>query len=345
MWVYTSITKNYLPKARVLATSLKRHNPGWRICVILCDTPPDGFDLSAEPFDDLLRLDQLGVDNWKAWAFGHDVVELCTAVKGFAAQALAKNGRGDRILYLDPDIMVFASLEPLARLLDDHDVLLAPHLLTPESDAEAVVANEICTLQHGVYNLGFLGVKTQGQGRRFIDWWAARLKDHCVADVARGLFTDQRWIDLAPAFFDKAHILRDKGCNVATWNIHHRRIARNRDGLLEAGGDILRFYHFTGYDSGDGRGVLLKYASDQPEALELWDAYGKELAANGHGDPALNHFAYGLFSNGKPIDKALRRLYRARKDLQEAFPDPFEVRKWSLFSWWQEEQKARSALN
>ena len=69
MLVYTSITKNYLPKARVLATSLKRHNPGWRLCVILCDTPPDGFDLRSEPFDDLLtsrsarhpRMESLGV--------------------------------------------------------------------------------------------------------------------------------------------------------------------------------------------------------------------------------------------------------------------------------------------
>jgi hypothetical protein len=339
MLVYTSITKNYLPKARVLSRSLKRHNPGWRLCVILCDTPPENFDLRREPFDDLLTLAELGVPNWKSWAFGHNVVELCTAVKGVAAQRLAGRGGEDRLIYLDPDIMVFSSLEPLAELLERHQILLTPHLLEPETDAGAVIDNEICTLRHGVYNLGFVGVRTIGEGRRFIDWWAARLAAHCVADPANGLFTDQRWVDLAPGFFDGVHVLRDKGCNVATWNLHHRVLAKNAAGVLEAGGETLRFYHFTGFDSGDGRGVLLKYAADQIEAHLLWDGYAKELRANGHGEAALNHFAYGCFDNGVPIDAALRRAYRMRRDLQEAFPDPFRTGKWSLQSWWREEQR------
>lgn len=161
------------------------------------------------------------------------------------------------------------------------------------------------------------------------------------ADPARGLFTDQRWIDLAPAFFEEVHVVRDRGCNVATWNIHHRPLKRNATGALEAGGDLLRFYHFTGYDSGDGQGVLLKYASDQMEAHELWAHYGRELRAAGHGDPTLDHFAYGCFASGDPIDRDLRRLYRSRKDLQESFPDPFEVKKWSLHSWWREEKRGR----
>lgn len=340
MLVYTSITKNYLPKARVLAKSLKRHNPDWRLHVVLCDTLPAGFDLELEPFDGIVPLEALGIANWKAWAFGHDVVELCTAVKGFAAQTLVGSGMWDRIMYLDPDIKVFASLEPLARLLDKHQILLTPHLLEPETTREAILDNEISALQHGIYNLGFFAARLDGQGRRFIDWWAARLNDHCVADIPSGLFTDQRWIDLAPAFFDRLHIVRDKGCNVATWNIHHRPLARNSEGNLEAGGDLLRFYHFTGHDSGDGRGVLLKYAVDQPEAIDLWDAYASDLAQNGHRDPSLDHFAFGRFANGEPIDKRLRRIYRARQDLQESFPDPFETRKWSLYSWWREELRA-----
>ena len=37
-----------------------------------------------------------------------------------------------------------------------------------------------------------------GQGRRFIDWWADRLRQFCYDEVPNGLFTDQRWVDLAP---------------------------------------------------------------------------------------------------------------------------------------------------
>ncbi len=339
MLVYTSITKNYLPKARVLARSLKLHNPGWQLHVILCDTLPENFDPLIEPFDSVWTLDRLGIPNWKSWAFGHTLVELCTAVKGTAAKTLADAFGTDRIMYLDPDIKIFASLKPLDELLDQYDILVTPHLLDPEEEAGAIIDNEICSLLHGVYNLGFFAARCSGQGRAFLDWWSRRLQQYCIADFSQGLFTDQRWIDLAPGLFDRLHIVRDRGYNVATWNIHHRRISRRADGAICAGDRPLRFYHFTGYDSGDGRGVLLKYAADQYEALELWDAYAFDLIENGHRDPALNCFAYGDFSNGVPIDARLRRIYRERKDLQEAFPDPFEVKKWSLYSWWEEESK------
>ena len=48
---YTSITSNYLPKARVLAASVKRHDAHARFHLLLSDVPPEGFDLAAEPFD------------------------------------------------------------------------------------------------------------------------------------------------------------------------------------------------------------------------------------------------------------------------------------------------------
>ena len=47
---YTSITSNYIPKARVLAHSVKRAAPGSRFHLLLSDVPPAGFDLADEPF-------------------------------------------------------------------------------------------------------------------------------------------------------------------------------------------------------------------------------------------------------------------------------------------------------
>ena len=82
MLVYTSVTKSYLPKARVLAKSVKHFHPDWTFVLLYSDDLPVGFDLKQEPFDEVLTIEQLGIPNWKAWVFGHAVVELCTAVKG-----------------------------------------------------------------------------------------------------------------------------------------------------------------------------------------------------------------------------------------------------------------------
>jgi hypothetical protein len=337
MLVYTSITKSYLPKARVLAKSMKHFHPDWTFVLLYSDDLPAGFDLQLEPFDEVLTIEQLGLPNWKAWAFGHAVVELCTAVKGPAAELLAQRVGVNKIMYLDPDIKVFSSLASLDERLNTHEILLTPHLLDIEHDINAIQDNEISALKHGVYNLGFFAARTSGQGLDFIRWWAARLTHFCRDDIPNGLFTDQRWCDLAPAFFSGLGIVRDRGCNVATWNIAHRSLSKNDIGEFFVANTPLRFYHFTSYDNGNGFGMLKKYASNQMIAHELWDTYGKDLFAEGQGDARYKGWYYGQFENGETIPIEARKLYRIRPDVQKVFPDPFSVVEPCFLSWWKAE--------
>lgn len=339
MLVYTSITKSYLPKARVLAKSVKKFHPDWTFVLLYSDSLPSGFDAKQEPFDEVLTIDQLEIPNWKAWAFGHSIVELCTAVKGTAAEYLARRSTVDRIMYIDPDIKVFSSLSPLESMLDEHEILLTPHLLDAEQDIDAIQDNEISALKHGIYNLGFFAARTSGQGLDFIQWWAARLRLYCRDDIPGGLFTDQRWCDLVPAFFSGLGIVRDRGFNVATWNIAHRPLSKNSDGVFYVGDVPLRFYHFTSYDSGAGFGMLMKYASDQSIAHELWDSYGKDLQMEGNGDDSYKGWLYGQFENGEVIPIEARRTYQMRTDVQQKFPDPFSNDEPCYFSWWNAEFK------
>jgi hypothetical protein len=337
MLVYTSITQSYLPKARVLASSVKRFHPNWTFVLLYSDSLPTDFDISSEPFDEVLIIDQLMIPNSPSWVFGHEIVELCTAVKGPAAEVLSKRSGVDKIMYLDPDIKVFSPLNMIDEMLDSYDILLTPHLLDPEDDVGAIFDNEISALKHGVYNLGFFAAKTCGQGMDFIKWWSKRLQLLCKADIANGVFTDQKWCDLAPAFFSKLGIVRDPGCNVATWNIAHRPISIGANGILMAGGSTLKFYHFTGYDSGAGMGMLEKYASPQEIAQEMWRQYGVELSACGQGKGAPKVWLYSRFSNGEYIYPEMRTLYHSRGDLRSAFPEPFSVDEPCFLSWWNAE--------
>ena len=335
MLVYTSITKSYLPKARVLAKSVKKYHPSWTFVLLFSDELPNGFDVKNEPFDEVLTIQELGIPNWKSWAFGHALVELCTAVKGPAAEYLAKRPSVSKIMYLDPDIKVFGSLSILEDLLDEHDILLTPHLLDPELEINAIKDNEISTLKHGIYNLGFFAATTSGQGLNFIRWWADRLTKFCRDDIPAGLFTDQRWCDLAPAFFSKLHIIRDRGCNVATWNIAQRPFSRDSSGRIMAGGAPLLFYHFTSYDNGNGMGMLQKYASSQDLAREVWEGYGQDLSKEGHRSPSHDlSWHFSKYENGEPIPNEARRAYRDRIDLHQAFPDPYSVLEPSFYGWW-----------
>lgn len=338
MLVYTSITRNYLPKARVLAKSVKQFHPGWIFVLLYADDPKDDFNLDLEAFDEVLTIPQLGIPYWKSWAFGHSLVELCTAIKGPAAEVFALRSGIDKIMYLDPDIKVYNSLHFLEELLDDREILLTPHLLDVEETSEAISDNEISALKHGVFNLGFFAARTSGQGLDFIHWWADRLRKFCRDDIPGGLFTDQRWCDLAPAFFDKLGIVRDRGCNVATWNIGHRSISKDSLGQYYAGAVPLRFYHFTSYDNGNGFKMLGKYALESVAAHELWNEYRKELAIEGQGEVCDHGWFYGRYENGENIPLEARRLYRDSEIAKEVFPDPYSINEPCFQSWY----KARS---
>lgn len=320
---YTSITANYLPKARVLANSVKQYSPGTQFHLILSDDLPEGFDLEKEPFDTVIYAEDLAVENFPAWVFSHRVVELCTAVKGLALEYIFEKHNADKVFYFDPDMALFDTLEELCSELDQHSVVLTPHQTEPEKSIDAIMDNEMCSLKFGVFNLGFLGVANRPEGRRFAQWWRDRLLVFCHDDHPRGLFTDQKWVNLAPCFFDDLKVLRKPIYNVATWNISNREVAGDMKSGITVNDLPLCFYHFSGFDSGDQEGMLKKYAKDNKTLWEMRNWYIAECQRLGQDTLGKKPSKYAFFANGEKIDDRLRVLYRHRPDLQYTFPDPF----------------------
>ncbi len=332
---FTSITANYLPKARVLAKSVKKHDPNAVFFLVLCDKPDRGINLDEEPFDLVLYVKDLDIPNQDSWIFKHAVVELCTAVKGAAFVKIAEETNADKIIYFDPDIVVLHSLDELSGILDRTSIVLTPHQVVPDTTREAIVDNEICSLKHGIYNLGFLAVRTTREGMRFGRWWRDRLLEFCYDDIPNGLFTDQRWVDLAPAFFSDVFILRDKTYNVATWNLTHRDVRSTQDGSLVIDGSPIKFFHFSGFDSGDQKVMLKKYAAKNSPLFDLREWYIGESNREGQKDLGKLPCVYSFYSNGETISDLHRKVYRSRQDLIDAFPHPAQVTEdKKCYFWW-----------
>ena len=325
MHFFTSVVANYIPKARVLASSVKQHNPGAAFHLVLADQRPSWLGVADEPFDSVILASELGIEDFERWAFKHSVVELCTAVKAFGFRAIRTRHAAEKVVYLDPDMVVLGPLDPLEQLLDQWSIVLTPHQTEPETTNEAVIDNEICSLKHGVFNLGFLALRSAGDGPRFVDWWAARLGEFCYDDIPAGLFTDQRWVDLAPCFFEDLHVLRDPSYNVATWNLTHRQVTGSlRDGLL-VNGRPLRIFHFSGFDSGAQEVMLKKYGGQSTALFELRRWYIARCAEMGQNEHGRAPCVYDRYSDGQKIERQHRLTYRSRADLMAHFPEPFRA--------------------
>ena len=336
--VFTSAALNYLPKARALFRSIRTHHPEFVLHLALSDDPRGLVDIGKEPFDNILPISELDIPSWLGWAFCHNIVELSTAIKPFVMKALLQRSDCAKVIYLDPDMVVFSRLDDIVAALDEVNIVLTPHQVVPERTLEAVMDNEICSLKHGVYNLGFVGVAASDEGARFADWWSNRVYHFCRADIPHGLFTDQRWIDLVPAFFDGVGIIRSSRHNVAPWNITTRTLTGSAREGYAVDGAPLGFYHFTGFDSGAHKIMAAKNGARNESLSSLIDWYSAETKSSRSDPLSAVPWAYGQFFSGRKISAAQRLVYRERPDLQEAFTNPFDdSNEKSYLSWWNQQ--------
>jgi len=335
--VFTCAAFNYIPKVRMLFRSLRELHPDWILHLALADERRPEIDLTSEPFDHVLSVDMLDIPAWKGWAFCHTIVELATAIKPFALAKLLKLPDTAKVIYLDPDTVAFSRLDDILAALDEGNIVLTPHQTTPEKTLTAIIDNEVSSLRHGIYNLGFIGVAATEVGLAFADWWSQRLYYFCRADIPKGLFTDQRWIDLVPAFFEGVAIMRSSRHNVAPWNLTTRIVQKDAQGKYLVDGEPLGFYHFTGFDSGAHRTMSIKNSRGSSGIDELVSWYVTQTRDLSK-DPLANvPWAFGTYSNGDLITKAQRVVYRERADLQAAYPNPFEASGYLI--WWKTKAK------
>lgn len=352
IYVYTSIALNYLGKARVLSTTLKRIHPDWKFCIVICepiDAETRSTILRHDDIDEVITYDQFIITDgfqrplsqveMQQWCFKHSIVEFCTAVKGSALCYLLNKPDCEAAFYFDPDMAIFDSLTQLTDYFDQgKSILLTPHLIETEQTREAIWDNEISVLRHGIYNLGFLGVKNDINGKKLAQWWKDRLDMYCYADIPNGVFTDQSWFDMVPATFEGVQILRKPQYNVATWNLTHRFIDGADVHHLYVNKDYkLCFYHFSGFDSGAQLAMLQKYAKAMPKLFLLRDWYINQCKMLD--DPSLSNrkWPFNYYSNGEKILNEQRTIYRNRSDLQSKFPDPFDASH-PLYTWVQDNQ-------
>jgi hypothetical protein len=331
--VCTIVASNYVAYARVLADSIFAHHPGASFVLLLIDDEERAVAVEDRRID-CRRLADLALDRAEIHRLAgiYDVTELATAVKPLLLRRLVDEGR-QSVVYLDPDICVYSPLDDLSRLAEEHGIVLTPHTMQPFPRDDFQI-DGFFVLAAGVYNLGFVAV---GQSARpFLDWWWQVTRRDALSDVSRNMFTDQRWIDFVPSFFEHT-ILKDPGYNVAYWNLHGRNLTFDGVRYL-VDGVPLRFFHFSGFDAGrpdqlsshqgDRPRIVL---SDRPVLARLCQDYSAALDRAGIRSGKDRPYGWSRAACGIVMTTRIRRLYREavvaaeRGDGAEP-PDPFDQR-------------------
>lgn len=329
--VVTVVTRNYLAYARALMLQAARHEPSADRFVVIVDRLPDGRP--ADVAGQVIHGDELGIPDWRRYAFQYTPFELACAVKPWAIDhVLSVLGYGS-VVYLDGDMGLYGPLAPAWEPLGAAAVVLTPHRLRPLPDDEGL-PRDSHFLQCGVFNAGFVGVRHDDRGLAFVRWWKARLARQCVVDLAAGLFVDQKWLDLAPGLMAGVRVLRHVGINAGHWTLSTAGWESRATGGVSTtdvviDGDPLVLFHFSGMTPDAPHRYLESQTRARVETTpglpRLVAAFHADVQAAGHAACRGWGCRFDHLSDGTRVDPAWREAIRRDHPVFADIVDPFDV--------------------
>jgi len=331
----TVASKARLAHVNVLTESLSTHHPKSKVFFLLVDNIENFFDpLSLKKNMELIEASALkNVPNISELFFKYNAFEATTALKPYFCEYLLNTYNMQKLVYLDSDIYVTMKMDALNRLLAEFSIILTPHI-TKELPLDGYCPDELDFLKAGTFNTGFIGISNAQEALKFLSWWKNRLWHFGLMNPAEGMNMDQRWIDLVPSLFDKVHILKDPGYNVAFWNLHERKLSM-ANGQILVNGEPLKFFHFSGFNPDNIEAISQyqnRYTLADFSALRyLLSAYKTLLMQNGYKEIHAWPYSHNFFDNGIAIPLRARRIYWSLGNANKRFGNPFETNKKNAF--------------
>lgn len=325
--VVTVVTHSYLHYASALAASCRQWLSEHDFIVVLIDRPPDSFSL-PKSITNSIEAEQLGIQNWARFSFQYTPFELACAVKPYAIQHLFRKNYSD-VIYLDSDIDVYSPLPTVRKSLDTNSIVLTPHLSTPLPSDGRRPAEQLF-LTSGIFNAGLVACRASETGRKFVNWWANRLQSDCYVDLKKGLFVDQKWLDLVPGLFEDVSIIRNPAVNTGHWTLSQFQLTCDATNQYRVGGEVLECFHFSSLLLSDPneffRAQTRVSFESMPALASLVSDYHKKVLL--HDSEKYSSLGSNLkkLSDRTPIKAAWREAIRRGATEFITVDNPFDVK-------------------
>tara|TARA_X000000950_G_C13915818_1_gene660960 strand:- start:1288 stop:2499 length:1212 start_codon:yes stop_codon:yes gene_type:complete len=317
--VFTVCNVAYLDKAMVLAESLFEHTQ-IKLDIFIFDKERKIY--FNNDFCNFHWVENLEVPDFKFLSFKYTVIELTTALKPWlASKLLIENSK---VIFLDPDVMVFNNLDDVFNDLDNHPVILTPHYHVPKINN---LIDDEQLLRFGVYNLGFFAVNSSNDGKSFLNWWSERCLLNAYDDPQFGVFTDQKWVSLALNFFPFVFLSQNLGLNLAFWNIDEREIVMKNKKYVVNNKDDLIFLHFSAFDKTNPESLSKReflYGKNKKSTISHLGLLYFERLIKFQDISDDTNYSFDYMSDGKYISPSLRRAYASTINILPKHSNPFD---------------------
>ncbi len=330
MQVLTLATPSTLPQARVLADSLRRHQPDWPLDILFV-----GREREADTGGGNARLrsvaDELDIDIESVIA-RYDEADLIALLLPLVLRSYSARGAGP-LLHLPPTAWVLGDLAPVQAALATRSVLLVPRMSAdiPDDGLQPTCAQ---MERSGRMAETVMGVDGTAGADGFLVWWAAQVEQTLGSLDGRRAGArpeDRSWLarllELAPARFATA-VLEDPGCNLSMWNLHLHTLQSTPEGALVDGDRPLRWLDLPDFRPDRphqlSAGASRVRISRSPALRELCLTYAQELERAGWSAVDRRQDIGRRLADGLVYDDALDALRTRAEALGERYDDLFD---------------------
>lgn len=143
------------------------------------------------------------------------------------------------VIYLDSDLYFFDDPGLVLGALGTGSVGIIEHRYPARLEKRLA--------KYGRFNVGWVGIRGDENGRACLDWWATSTLEWCFDIPDGSRYADQGYLDSFPSRFGGVVILRPAGFNLAPWNTgRHLLTLTPTFRVVVDGTSPLVFFHFHG---------------------------------------------------------------------------------------------------
>ena len=162
---------------------------------------------------------------------------LWTSTPTLILRILERHTEIDLLTYVDADMFVYNSLEPLFEEVGDASVMIHGHRF-PQVLAHLE--------RFGLFNVGLLVFRRDERGLAVLRWWRERRLEWCKATLEDNKYGDQKYLDVWPTTFPGVRVTQNIGVGTAPWN-HAQYHFHERNGAVSINDTPLAIYHFHAF--------------------------------------------------------------------------------------------------
>lgn len=268
----TFFDSKYIPLGLALYNSLERHCPDFSLWILCVDDITYNLlnrlnlkNVIAVRMEDFETPELLAVKKEPKRNY------LGTCKPFFISYVFDRNRQIDVLTYLDSDIYLFSSPEPIFEEFGRDNVLVVPHNLRG--------LNKIHEERSGRFNAGLIVFKNNETGLSCLKYWQEKCLDWCENTCLPDRYGDQKYLDEWPIKFSGIHVLKHIGAIIGPWNINQYDLKKS-DGVDLVGGYPIILYHLSSlriYSAHNILPALYSYKISRTVKKTIYKIYIAEL--------------------------------------------------------------------